>query len=189
MEVELLSQEDGRRYSRSPGLPGSQPILSHDLGDPKSLPVWIFVEAPHFVGLKHPFWLLAWPFWYITSSDLFWPTEVRSFRRYPESIPLGVDSFSILFHHGSVQKPDPFSPKFRRCSRKLRIPGKNGEGTPRIPQLLPSGAAPNQSGAKRRRGRPAGLHGGPAIHRAGPRTESRFLTCGVLLVLFSCTLA
>ena len=62
------------------------------------------------------------------------PTSSR-YRLLRESvvsrmIALSVDSFSILFNHGSFQKPDPFSLGFWRFSRK--IPGKNGEGTPRI---------------------------------------------------------
>ena len=40
-----------------------------------------------------------------------------------------VDSFSIIFNHRPFQKPDPVSLKFRRFSRKTRIPGKHGEGT------------------------------------------------------------
>ena len=38
---------------------------------------------------------------------------------------LGVDSLAILFNHRSFRKPDPFSPGFRRFSRKIRIPNKN----------------------------------------------------------------
>ena len=46
-------------------------------------------------------------------------------------VGLGVDSFSILFSHRSFQEPDPFP---RGCGGFLvrRIPGKNGEVTPRI---------------------------------------------------------
>ena len=40
---------------------------------------------------------------------------------------LGADS-SILFNPRSFQ-PDPFSLNFRRFSRKIRIPAKNGKGT------------------------------------------------------------
>ena len=44
---------------------------------------------------------------------------------------LGVDSFSILFSHRSFQKPIAISPKpFGGCLER-RIPGKNGEVTPR----------------------------------------------------------
>ena len=39
---------------------------------------------------------------------------------------LELHSFSILFNHRSFQKPDPFCLGFRRLSRKIRIPGKNG---------------------------------------------------------------
>ena len=47
-----------------------------------------------------------------------------------------IPSFSILFNHPSFQKLDPFfwvSGGFL----ERRIPGKNGESTPRINQLLP----------------------------------------------------
>ena len=57
---------------------------------------------------------------------------------------LGVDSFSILFKHPSFQKPDLFPLGFDGFLKR-RIPGKNGEGTPRhiwihmvwIPEGLP----------------------------------------------------
>ena len=43
---------------------------------------------------------------------------------------LGVDSDSILFNHRSFPKPDLF-PWVFDAFLKRRIPGKNGEGTPR----------------------------------------------------------
>ena len=44
---------------------------------------------------------------------------------------LAVDSWSILLNQCSFQKTVPFSLGFWRFSRKIRIAGKNGEGTPR----------------------------------------------------------
>ena len=56
-----------------------------------------------------------------------------------QGIHLGVDS-SILFNHGSFQKPavSPFFFGGGAGFLKRRIPGKNGEGTPRIYGVLPS---------------------------------------------------
>ena len=47
-------------------------------------------------------------------------------------LTVGFDSLSILFNHRSFQKPDPFSLGFKGGFLERRIPGKNGEGSPRI---------------------------------------------------------
>ena len=46
------------------------------------------------------------------------------------SIFLGVDSFSIIFNHRSFRKPAAF--RVLGVLFERRMPGKNGEGTPRI---------------------------------------------------------
>ena len=51
-----------------------------------------------------------------------------------EHVVLGVASFSIPSNHRSFRKPDPFPLGFRRFSR--RIPGKNGEGSTRVLDLV-----------------------------------------------------
>ena len=43
----------------------------------------------------------------------------------------GWFSFSIVFNQRYFLKLAVFNQGFRRISRKIRIPGKNGEGTPR----------------------------------------------------------
>ena len=47
---------------------------------------------------------------------------------------LGADSFSILFNHGSFQRP-AVSPRVLGGVLERRMPGKNGEGTPRHLQI------------------------------------------------------
>ena len=86
-----------------------------------------------------------------------WPTRFV-FPRFGGAF-LGVpipNSDSVLFKHHSFQKPDPFP--FSRSRRERRIPGKNGEGTPRAVigyqegqpcRLVPEGAWPEMSSGKR----------------------------------------
>ena len=62
------------------------------------------------------------------SAVAFWRLKPKEHH----GVVLGSDSLSILFNHRSFQRSDLFPTWVFHGFLKRRIPGKNGEGTPRV---------------------------------------------------------